>query len=237
MMLALIAALAAAYLGWKTAGKLRAENEALKAEYAGFKAQQTAEAEAQARQREQELQRLRSEAEEVHKLRGEASQLRAGSREVEKLRAENQKLRGDNQQMRAANATATAAPVPAATADLFPRESWAFAGYASPEAALVSAVWAMREGNPRTYLESLTPEEQTRMAAAWQNKSEAELAAKHQQEVASITGVRILDRQALSPDEVLMTVLIDGTGRTEKVSMKRVGTDWKFGGFRREPAK
>ena len=32
-----------------------------------------------------------------------------------------------------------------------------------------------------------------------------------------------------------MSVYIDGVDRTEKVSMKRVGNDWKFGGFIREP--
>src|SRR5262249_44720756 len=115
--------------------------------------------------------------------------------------------------------------------------TWAFSGYATPKAALVSAIWAMKEGNPKIYLESLSPEEQARMAKVWENKSEAEVAAKHQSDVASITGLRILEEQVVGDNQVVMAVQIEGTDRTEKVSMKRVGNDWKFGGFIREAAK
>ena len=73
----------------------------------------------------------------------------------------------------------------------FPRDSWTFAGYSTPEAALVSAVWAMKEGKPQVFLDSLSAEEQARMAKAWENKSEDEIAAKHQQDVSQITGVRV----------------------------------------------
>ena len=101
----------------------------------------------------------------------------------------------------------------------------------------MSAIWAMREGNPKTYLDSLSPEEQLRMAKSWQNKSEAEIAAKHQQDVSVITGMRILGQQTVSANEVTMDVFVEGVNRPEKVSMKRVGNDWKFGGYIRSPAQ
>ena len=47
----------------------------------------------------------------------------------------------------------------------------------------------------------------------------------------------MLDRQVVSPDETVMSVYIEGVSRMEKVSMKRVGNDWKFDGFIREPKK
>ena len=226
----LLVGFGAAYVEWKLAATLRAENEALRAESQSLKDQNAATDDAQTKQRDQELQRLRAEAQELNKLRNEVSQLRAGAKETERLRAENQQLRAA-----ASVPQPGVPPVPTvpAVADHFAKEQWAFAGYATPEAALMSAIWAMREGNPKTYLESLSPDEQLRMAKVWQNKSEEEVAAKHKADVAAITAMRILERNAVSADEMVMSVYVEGAGRMEKVSMKRVGGEWKFGGYLR----
>ena len=210
--------------------QLQSENEALRAELAALKAQ-SAEADVA---RQAELKRSQTEAQDVARLRGEVTQLRNAAKDAEKLRAENQQLRGENQSLRAgagAPANQPAAPQPPPQASAFPRESWAFAGYGSPESALVSAIWSMQQGNPKQYFESLTPEEQLRMTKVWEGKSPEEIAAKHQNDTASITGMKVTGRQTISADEVQMNVLIEGVNREEKVSMKRVGNDWKFGGF------
>jgi regulator of replication initiation timing len=215
------------------AQRLQAENEALRAEVAALKAR-SAEAEAT---READAKKSQSDAQDVARLRGEVTQLRNTAKDAEKLRAENQQLRTENQKLRTA-APAPANPPPAAAppqASAFPRESWSFAGYNSPEAALVSAIWSMQQGNPKQYFESLTPEEQLRMTKAWEGKSAAELAAKHQADTAQITGIRVTETQAASPDELVMKVFIDGVNREEQVRMKKIGNDWKFGGFIREP--
>lgn len=213
---------------------LQAENEVLRAEVAALKAR-TAETEAA---REAELKRAQAEAQDVARLRGEVTQLRTTAKDAEKLRAENQQLRSENQKLHGANAAAaTPAPAPTPQAGNFPRESWAFAGYTSPESALMSAIWSMQQGNPKQYFDSLTLEEQARMAKVWENRSEADIAAKHQADVAKITGMRVLNRQELSADEMQLSVYIEGVDRTEKVTMKRVGNDWRFGGFIREPPK
>ena len=235
LLVLMIGALAAAFVGWTKVSQLRSENEALLAENEALRAQSATVADAQSQQRDQEMERLRAEAQDLQKLRNEVSRLRAGSKELDRLRAENQQLR---------SAVSPApdpanAPVPPAAppGSQFPRENWAFSGYASPEAALISAVWAMREGDPKTYLASLSPEEQERMAKTWENASEGEVAAKHQKDVADITGVRVLEKQLVSPTEIVMDVYVEGVGRMEKVSMKRVATEWKFGGFIRAPQK
>jgi len=232
----LAAALAGAVVGWKNVGLLREENSALRAQLDAFQAQNAASSEAGDRQREQEWQRLRSEAQEVVRLRGEVSQLRGGAKETDRLRSDNLRLQAENQQMRAnANAVATpSTPPPNAPPDQFPKESWAFSRYATPEAALVSAIWAMKQGDPKAYAASLSPEEQARMAQTWADKSEADIAAKHQKDVSVITGMRILDRQPVSAEEVQMNVYIEGVGRMEKVSMKRIGEEWRFGGYIRK---
>lgn len=235
----LVAAVATALVGWQTVRQLRSENELLRAESQQLKEHSEA-TEAESKRNGQELQRLRAQAQEVFKLRNEVTQLRSASQETETLRAENRQLRVQNHQLgdSAGVPVATAvAPNAQTPADQFPRENWTFAGYSTPEAALITAVWAMKEGKPQVYLDSLSPDEQARLAKAWENKSETELAAKHQQDVSAITSVRILERREVSPDEMRMNVYIEGTGRMETVSMKRLGGDWKFGGFIRSPPK
>lgn len=225
-----------AVVGWNKAAQLRAENDALRAELQSLREQAGTVVDAGVAQREQELQRLRGEAQDVLRLRNEVRQLRAVTNEAAVLRAENQRLRVEHRP--AAVAGTTLAPAPeAAVSDRFPKESWKFSGYATPESALVSAIWSMKEGNPKSYLESLSPEEQARLGKSWENKTEAEIIAKHQSDVAPITGVRVLDRKEVSPEETQMNVYIEGVGRMEKVSMKLVGNDWKFGGFIRPPPK
>ena len=174
---------------------------------------------------------MRAEAKDVSKLRGEVTRLRVAAKDADALRVQNEQLRG---------AAAVAAKPPttnAAPQGKFPRESWTFAGYATPESALVSAVWAMREGKTQVFLDSLTPEEQARMAKQWENKSEAEIAAEQQKEVSTVTSVRVIEQQDVSPDEVEMTFFIEGDNRMEVVKLKRIANDWKFGGTVRERVK
>jgi hypothetical protein len=230
----LAAAIAAAIIGWKRVQHLQSEVESLRADAHAAQEQAKAAAEVQTTQTDEELGRLRAQAQEIPKLRGEVSRLRLGVKEAEKLRAENQKLR---ESLQASAVAALPAPTTPGATDQFPRATWTFSGYATPDAALVSAIWAMREGKPQTYLESLSLEERERLIKGWQNKSEAEIIAKHQQDVASITGIRVLERQAISENEMLMNVYVEGPGRLEKVSLKRIGDEWKFGGYIRDQAK
>ena len=214
--------------------QLRQENETLRAEVEALRARAaTPETDAA---RDAELKRPQSDAQDVARLRGEVTQLRTGAKDADKVRAENQQLKTENQKLRGATAAAATAPAaPAPPPGSFPRESWTMAGYASPEAALVSAIFSMQQGNPKQYFESLTPEEQLRMTKTWEGKSQEEIAAKHLSDTSKITGMKVLNTQEVSADQVVMSVYIEGVDRAEKVSMKRVGNDWKFGGFIRDP--
>jgi hypothetical protein len=183
--------------------------------------------------------KVRAQTTELMKLRNELTQSRESSKAVEALRAQNEQLKSELQRTRSGAAAATAdqaaeRAIPAS--DVFPRDQWSFAGYASPESALVSAIWAMKEGNPETYLNSLTPEEQQRIAKAWQDKSENEILSKHRNDVSGISAFAIVERETLSPSEMVMSVAIssEGATRTEKIRMNQVGQEWKFGGFIRE---
>ena len=184
----------------------------------------------------EEVERLRAEAREVHKLRNEVSQLRAGVKEADQLRAENQRFRAAGRPLQAAPSTGVAAASATASQDgYYAKEHWAFTGYATPEAALQSVIWAMREGDTRTLLASLTPEEMERMQKEWGNKSEAQVSADTKRGTDKISGIRILESKTLSDDEVVLSVFAaGGEDKVQKISLKRYGTEWRMAGPKRE---
>ncbi len=235
--LGLVAASLGAFVTqWNVATRLRQENERLKGDLATAQRLARVTANDPNARRSQELERLRTEAGEIHKLRNEVSQLRAGARELDKLRAENQQLRGSNQRIPVApNASPGGAPATAAPEAFYPKENWAFAGYATPEAALQSVVWAMREGDTKTFLASVTPEEMARMEKEWGNKSEAQISADARKGADKISSVRILERKVLSDDEVVLSLYAEGgDDKIQKISMKRFGAEWKLAGPKRD---
>ena len=81
---------------------------------------------------------------ELLRLRGEVGVLRQQSKELETLREENRQARTALESSPKPQSTSPAGG--AATADYWPRDSWTFAGYASPDAALQSFVWAASKG-------------------------------------------------------------------------------------------
>jgi hypothetical protein len=223
----------AAGLGWRRAAVLKEENRWVETELESLKQQLAANAEEQNQKREADSKKAAADAQELTRLRGEVSRLRVATNESEKVRAELGALKAQNSQLR--TQPAAAAPSAPAAADQFPRQSWAFSGYGTPEAALVSAIWAMKEGKPQVFLDSLSPEEQQRMAQTWQGKSEDEIAAKHQSDVGSIQGVRILSRTPVSATEMQMQVFLEGANRVETFKMNQAADQqWKFGGFIRK---
>jgi hypothetical protein len=184
----------------------------------------------------EELERLRAEAREVHKLRNEVSQLRAGVKEADQLRAENQQLRAVGRSRQAApGASVAAASAVASQEGFYAKENWAFIGYATPEAALQSVIWAMREGDTRTLLASVTAEEMARMQKEWGDKSEAQVSADAKRGTDKISGIRILESRTLSDDEVVLSIYAaGGEDKVQKISMKRSGAEWKMAGPKRD---
>lgn len=177
------------------------------------------------------------QTQELVRLRGEVTQLKVEARAAAQQKVELDKTKAELQRIRAAKAVAAAPTPPSPPAgsqagrDAFPKESWTFAGYESPEAALVSAVWSMQQGDPQTYYNGLTPAEQERMLQQWEGKSLEDIAASHKKDTDPIQNVRILQRENASENEMRMTVLVDGANAVRQVSMQRVNGEWKFGGF------
>jgi hypothetical protein len=112
-----------------------------------------------------------------------------------------------------------------------PKESWALAGYATPESALQSMLWASREGDLDALRASLTPAElQRRMAGEWKGKPDGEIAADNVQRLGLATGFEILNTQMFSPDEAHFTIYIDGFEQPAQplwMDVKRINGEWK----------
>jgi hypothetical protein len=174
---------------------------------------------------DEELGRLRAEAREVHKLRNEVSQLRAQRSELEKLRAENQRLKT------APIASVSSAVQDAQQPEYFDKENWIFAGYATPEATLQSFLWAMREGDWKNLQASVTAEGLARIGKGPGNEEfAARIEEENKRKVGGTAGFRILERKAISEDEVALRIHADGSGSStgdQNIVLKRLDGEWK----------
>ena len=168
---------------------------------------------------------------ELLRLRNQAAQLKQATNELQKLRAQAQQLQAA-QQARSAEAApaATPTPTPNVASAPVPRESWAFAGYATPEAALQSAIFSMSQGDVQTFLASLSPEEAQRVQKSFENKTPEQFAQDGQREMARVKSFQVLGREDLGPDRVMLQVYGAGEERVQRVIMQKIGEEWKWAG-------
>ena len=118
----------------------------------------------------------------------------------------------------------------AATADYWPRDSWALAGYASPDAALQTFVWAASRGDLKTLLGSVTGEARKRMEKDLEGKSEGEASLKAMEDAINLKSVRVYNRNVQSDDTVIVHAGYENGRLTyaEKLFMKKIGNEWKI---------
>ena len=117
----------------------------------------------------------------------------------------------------------------------FPRASWKFAGYADPESAYESMMWAMSQGNVDATLDSLTPAAR----AKWEGnmkKPKAEYGVQWAQRTKQTELFRVLDKQSVSDTEMHLQIESVGASNEDPVhqqwaKMIKVGSDWKFEGW------
>jgi hypothetical protein len=167
---------------------------------------------------------------ELLRLRGEVGVLRQQSRELEAVRDENRKARTAlASSLKNQNAGTTKA---AATADYWPRDSWTFTGYASPDAALQSLFWAGNNGDLTTMLASTTGDARKEIEAQYGNKSESEASIRAMDDISGLKSIRVLNREIQSDDTVVLTATFEDRNETNtgKLLMKKIGNEWKFSG-------
>jgi RNA polymerase sigma factor (sigma-70 family) len=162
-----------------------------------------------------------SQAADLVRLRGEVGSLRQQTNELARLQA-------DNQRLRAAASQAPAGAQDKETHDYIQKESWSFLGFADPESAFQSTLWAMNKGDAKAFLTALSPDGENFKRVA--DRDENELAAENKKEMEKVTAYKILDKEAVSNNEVILTVYAQGENALTRFRLQRMGDDWKVAG-------
>ncbi len=210
----------------QTQAGLRAENDTLKARIS------------QSAARVDENQRLSilpapadtaaSQLEELLRLRREAALLREQKQARDKSQAESRRSRSQP----VGSGAGSPSPNerwPNVLRDL-PKESWTYAGYADPDAAFQSFLWASNSKDAEVILSSCVPEVRAEARTKQQQAKMVEIIGGN---VSRWKGVQVLEKQTPANDQVHLIVDIlnvDGRDSIVKMKLRRVGNEWKFAG-------
>jgi hypothetical protein len=162
---------------------------------------------------------------ELSKLREEVHRLRSRTNDLETLRAEVTRLRTQLHGVQVAVESNAPPDVPAS--DIYPRDSWALAGYDTPEDAIESVTWAISEGDEENYLASLTPELRDEMMPELEDGNFEDVGPL---QMSDATGYRILDRETVSDDERVITLYMDGKPDIVILQLVNTPDGWKIAG-------
>ncbi len=168
------------------------------------------------------------------RLRGEVGVLRRQTNELLRLREENRRLQTAQAEARR-NSQPAKSPLDPVTQIDFPRESWAFAGYANPESTILSLASAAVGGDLKIFFNSLTPDFQARQREDWQKdgRTEVQMRNKLVKEFGGTKAIRLLNKDIISENEVILSLLIEGDdGHSEmpKMKVQRINNEWKMAG-------
>jgi hypothetical protein len=165
---------------------------------------------------------------ELLRLRSGVGLLRQQTNDLATLEAENRRLRAAR-----GNSSGNASPESAAS-DPFPRDQWAFMGYATPEATAQSLLWALREGNTNAffvYLSGLDPESRARVEEeARKRGGPAAFAELGAHETGGMAAYRIIKKIVVNDERVLLQVQAGETQPVQTFIMKKIGDEWKMAG-------
>ncbi len=113
--------------------------------------------------------------------------------------------------------------------------TFAFAGYATPEATVQSSIWAASTGDIEKFLAGFTPQEGERFKSKLATKSADEIRRRAIALANGMTGYTITEKEVVSDDEVRVHISAPASpeglpnGRTILI-MKRIGGEWKRAG-------
>lgn len=162
---------------------------------------------------------------ELENLRDEVQRLRRQTNDVQKLQTEIRHLR--DQLSTARNSMGSNAPPNVPPEDIFPRDSWEFAGYDTPEDTLESVTWAISQGEEDAYMAGLSPELANEMQSELAGGDFGELGPA---ELSNATGFRIVDRQSISDNERVYTLYMDGEGDEVNMVLDYTNGEWVVSG-------
>ena len=114
-----------------------------------------------------------------------------------------------------------------------PRESWQFEGFAEPEAAFKTAVWAMNEGDLENISLAWTDDYLASRAAEFTGKPDEEVVAELRRDIEMAEGLEVRGVEFISSRETIVDLEIRGDNVPPQIQarMKLVGSDWRFDGW------
>jgi len=178
------------------------------------------------RGKNQQLEDLRAANQDLLKLRNEVRQLRTQNAAAEKLRQDNERLAA------AIKSAGSGKPLRFSEMDGYvPKESWSHAVFATPEAALQTLLWAVREGQIQAVAECMSPESRPHFEKEFASKSEQEQKKSLQQGLGQLVrtgGYRLVEREDASEDKVVLGIQAVAGGIVAKLVLRRFGNEWKF---------
>jgi len=123
----------------------------------------------QLRVENQEVEALKAAHQDLLKLRNEVRQLRDHFPQVAKLRQENQRIESEIKMLSEGKPLRLAQMV-----DYVAKETWSNAGFTTPEAALQTFFWAIREGQFNRIPECFSPQTRQKLELGFVQASEEE---------------------------------------------------------------
>lgn len=167
---------------------------------------------------------------ELLRLRGEVGNLRQKTNQLAKLQQENRQLQTARRETPKPPASHYTPPAPSEQSD-FPKYSWTFAGYATPDAAYQSLLWAQLKADKEKFFQSLTPEKRQQVETMLERErqkgiSEEQLKAQNESQFARISGFQILGREVLAEDQIRLQVSMGG--REIHPVLKKIENEWKI---------
>jgi RNA polymerase sigma factor (sigma-70 family) len=124
--------------------------------------------------------------------------------------------------------------------EIYPRSSWAFSGFATPEATIKTFMWAKSVGDAETVLAIATPELRVQVENAhFRGKTEAQKAAFLIDNVKQVSGVEIIEKKTLTKDHVAYRTHFDGMPKDSSalLSMVKIDGAWKFAAVEERSAR
>lgn len=163
---------------------------------------------------------------ELADLRQQVEALRKRTNDIAGLQTEIQRLK--TVLSAAANPVDGGAPPAVPATDVFPRNSWVFSGYDTPENTIQSIMWAVSEGDQNTYAAGVTPELGNELESEFADGS---FASDGPQEMGDVTGYRIVDRDVVSGNQVVYTVFMDGPNEFMEIPIQQTTNGWMVTAF------
>jgi RNA polymerase sigma factor (sigma-70 family) len=116
----------------------------------------------------------------------------------------------------------------------FPSSSWTNAGYADPPTAVLSTLWAIRQGDGEKIADSFTPELQQQFQQMFAKQMQAEgksfieiLSQEAPKHFSQNTGIKILGQKTVFGDQIALRVYVPGEQREHTFFLKKIGNEWK----------